>query len=157
MIDKAKVVCFSGHRQIQGDLSNLKEQLNSVIIKLIEQGVVFFGAGGALGFDMLAEETVLELKEKYPKIKLVLVLPCPPEQQTLKWNNQQRERYYHILEKADKTRIISPVYTNECMLARNRRLVENSKYLVCYLKKESGGTFYTFKYAEELGLKIIRL
>lgn len=155
MIDKAKVVCFSGHRQIQGDLSNLKEQLNSFIIKLIEQGVIFFGAGGALGFDMLAEETILELKEKYPKIKLVL--PCPPEQQTLKWNNQQRKRYYHILEKADKIRILSPVYTNDCMLARNRHLVENSEYLVCYLRNESGGTFYTVKYAEKLGLKIIRL
>lgn len=118
---------------------------------------MFFGAGGAWGFDMLAEETVLELKREYPHIRLVLVLPCPPEQQTLKWNNNQRQRYYEILERADKVRILSTQYTNDCMLVRNRHLVDNSAYLVCYLREQRGGTAYTVKYAREQGLDVIRL
>ncbi|MCH5205201.1 MAG: DUF1273 family protein, partial [Oscillospiraceae bacterium] len=127
------------------------------IIGLIERGVVFFGAGGALGFDMLAEETVLQLKEEYPHIRLVLVLPCPPDQQTLKWSADQRQRYYEILERADKVRILSPQYTSDCMLARNRHLVDGSAYLICYLREPRGGTAYTVDYAERQGLQIIQL
>lgn len=157
MIDKLKVACFSGHRRLPQDCGEIKERLRSAVISLIEQGVVFFGAGGALGFDMLAEETVLELRDQYPHIRLVLVLPCPPDQQTLKWNAEQRTRYYGILNRADKVRILSPQYIEGCMLKRNRHLAEKSAHLICYLRENSGGTFYTVNYAQEQGLNIIRL
>lgn len=157
MVDRSKVACFSGHRKLPQDRAELSEKLKKEIIGLIERGVVFFGAGGAWGFDMLAEETVLELKEDYPHIRLILVLPCPPEQQTLKWNSEQRQKYYEILEKADRVRILSPQYTENCMLARNRHLIENSAYLVCYLREKRGGTAYTVNYAKHRGLQIIWL
>ena len=157
MINKSKVACFSGHRRLPQNCEELRAKLKKEIVSLIERGVVFFGAGGALGFDMLAEETVLQLKEDYPHIRLVLVLPCPPEQQTLKWNADQRQRYYDILERADQVRVLSPQYTGDCMLARNRRLVDNSAYLVCYLRERRGGTAYTVGYASRQGLQIIRL
>ena len=111
MVEKTKVACFSGHRRLPHDCTALKEKLEKTLIKLIKQGVVFFGSGGAVGFDMLAEETVLRLKKDYPYIKLILELPCPPKQQTLKWNKAQKKRYYSILEQADKVRILSPKYT----------------------------------------------
>lgn len=157
MVNKLKVACFSGHRRVPEDCEELKKRLRAAVIELIRRGVVFFGAGGALGFDMLAEETVLELKEDYPQIRLVLVLPCPPEQQTLKWNGEQRQRYHDILDRADKIRILSPKYTPRCMEERNRRLVNNSAYLICYLRETGGGTFNTVGYAEKVGLDIIRL
>lgn len=157
MINKSKVACFSGHRKLPKNCDELRTRLKKEIIGLIERGVVFFGAGGSWGFDMLAEETVLGLKEEYPHIRLVLVLPCPPEQQTLKWNSVQRQRYYEILDRADKVRIMSPRYTDDCMLARNRHLTDNSAYLICYLRERYGGTVYTVGYAEKKGLEIIRL
>lgn len=157
MIDRSKVACFSGHRNLPQDYNELKSALEIVIIRLIKQGVVFFGAGGALGFDMLAEETILKMKERYPQIKLVLVLPCPPEQQTLKWNDNQRQQYNDILKRADKVRILSTEYTKSCMLDRNRHLVDNSGHLVCYLRNNRGGTFYTARYAEQKGLNILRI
>ena len=157
MVEKTKVACFSGHRRLPPNCEELRANLKKEIIGLIKRGVVFFGAGGAWGFDMLAEETVLELKKEYPHISLVLVLPCPPEQQTLKWNNDQRQRYYEILDRADKVRILSTQYTNNCMLARNRHLVDGSAYLICYLREQRGGTAYTVEYAGEQGLQIIRI
>ena len=157
MIDKSKVACFSGHRRLPQNCEELRAKLKKEIIGLIERGVVFFGAGGALGFDMLAEETVLELKREYPHIKLVLVLPCPPEQQTLKWRADQRQRYYEIRERADKVKVLSPQYTDDCMLARNRHLVDCSAYLICYLREQRGGTAYTVDYADWQGIQIIRL
>ena len=157
MVDKSKVACFSGHRRLPQNCEELRAKLKREIIGLIERGVVFFGAGGAWGFDMLAEKTVLELKREYPHIRLVLVLPCPPDQQTLKWNAVQRQRYYEILERADKVRILSPQYTSDCMLARNHHLVDGSAYLICYLREQRGGTAYTVDYADRQGIQIIRL
>ena len=67
MIDRKQAACFSGHRNLPQNCDELRAKLKKEIIGLIECGVVFFGAGGALGFDMLAEEMVLELKEDYPQ------------------------------------------------------------------------------------------
>ena len=64
------------------------------MIEAIEQGYRYFGTGGALGFDTLAAQTVLELKNKYPEIKLILVLPC--ENQTQGWERADIEEYERI-------------------------------------------------------------
>ncbi len=157
MVDRSKVACFSGHRNLPQDCTELQTNLEKAIIELIEQGVVFFGNGGAVGFDALAATMVLKLKEDYPHIRLVMVLPCPPEQQSLKWNDEQKKQYYEILGQADKVRILSPQYTEKCMLDRNRHMVDNSAYLICYLREQRGGTFYTVNYAERKGLNILRL
>ncbi|MCM1168014.1 MAG: DUF1273 domain-containing protein [Lachnospiraceae bacterium] len=157
MIDRSKVACFSGHRKLPQDCMELKANLEKTITELIERGVVFFGSGGAVGFDQLAAETVLELKENYPHIRLVMVLPCPPEEQSLKWSEEQKQRYFEILAQADKVRVLSPRYTDSCMLDRNRHMVDCSEYLVCYLRERRGGTFYTVSYAEQRGLNFFRI
>ena len=41
-----------------------------VVEELIQKGYLYFGAGGALGFDALASEAVLRLKKKYPQLTL---------------------------------------------------------------------------------------
>ncbi|MCX4357643.1 MAG: SLOG family protein [Oscillospiraceae bacterium] len=157
MIEKTEVACFSGHRKLPEDCSELCASLERAMITLIDRGVVFFGNGGAVGFDALAATTVLKLKEDYPHIRLVMVLPCPPEEQSLKWNEEQKRRYFETLRQADKVRVLSPRYTNSCMFDRNRHMVDNSAYLICYLQEQHGGTFYTVNYAEQRGLNILRL
>ncbi len=84
MIEKKKTACFSGHRKLPKDCAELRENLEKAIISLIDQGVIFFGSGGALGFDQIAAETVLKLKGNYSYVKLVMILPCPPEEQSLR-------------------------------------------------------------------------
>lgn len=59
--------CFTGHRRIPPEaIAPLRERLEAEIESLIRQGVRYFGAGGALGFDTLAAEAVLDLKAVYP-------------------------------------------------------------------------------------------
>lgn len=157
MVDKFKVACFSGHRKLPEDCTELRANLEKAILTLINQGVVFFGSGAAVGFDQLAATTVLKLKKDYPHIRLVMVLPCSPNEQSMKWNREQREHYEKLLEQADKIRQVSPKYTSTCMFERNRRLVDCSAYLICYLRENIGGTFYTVNYAEQQGLKILRI
>ena len=68
--------CFTGHRKIpQTELGNVKQELRKAIISAINDGYLYFGAGGALGFDTLAAQTVLELKKKYPDTLLIFLTP----------------------------------------------------------------------------------
>ena len=69
---KEKTCCFTGHREIApSEFAKIKGRIREKIEALIEQGVIYYGAGGARGFDTLAAEAVLELKGKYPQIKLI--------------------------------------------------------------------------------------
>lgn len=125
------------------------------IERSIQAGYVYFGAGGALGFDTLAAQTVLKLKERYPDIKLILVLPC--KSQTSGWKQTDIDEYERIKAAADKVVYTSEVYYRGCMHKRNRHLMDNSSLCICYLMEDRGGTYYTVNYARENGLQIINL
>ena len=56
MIERTKVACFSGHRKLPQNCTELQSNLEKAIISLIERGVVFFGNGGALGFDYVKKK-----------------------------------------------------------------------------------------------------
>ncbi len=154
---KDKTCCFTGHRILAGrDILTLPDTLKKTLRALIAEGYLYFGAGGALGFDTLAAEAVLALREEFPQIKLILVLPC--ENQTEKWREADKVRYKRILERADKCVYTSRQYTADCMLKRNRHLVDESSVCIAYLNQAGrGGTAYTVRYAQKSGLRIINL
>ena len=57
---KTKTCCFTGHRKIPpAQYKNIAKRLRLEIEAMIRRGVVYFGAGGALGFDTMAAEAVL--------------------------------------------------------------------------------------------------
>jgi len=122
---------------------------------LYQKGVRFYGAGGALGFDCLAAQTVLRLRESCPGMKLILVLPCLT--QTRGWRLEDIAEYERIKSQADKIVYTAQQYTPGCMHRRNRHLVDHSGVCVCYLTKESGGTAYTVNYAKRHGVEIINI
>lgn len=153
---RQKTACFTGHRQIPStEKSQLRANLRQTLIYYIEQGYQYFGAGGALGFDTLAAQTVLELKNTYPEIKLILVLPCLS--QASKWGVDDIAEYERIKQAADKVVYTSQEYSRGCMHKRNRHLVDNSSLCIYYLTKRSGGTAYTADYAKSSGLVVVNL
>ena len=153
---KEKTCCFTGHRIIRKDhAAHLAEITEQTIRELIARGYCYFGVGGALGFDTLAAKTVLRLKEEFPQVRLVLVIPC--RDQAARWRAEDQAVYEAIKAQADKCVCLSERYYNGCMQARNRRLVDESSVCVCYLVDEKSGTGGTVRYAEQSGLEIIRL
>jgi len=134
---------------------NITQRLENEIIKLIKIGVRNFCAGGALGFDTHAALIVLELRKKYPHIRLVLVIPCL--EQYKGWDEDDKQIYNLIWKKADKVIYTSEEYHPGCMHLRNRKLVDLSNYCICYLTKPTGGTAYTVRYANKTGARIINL
>ena len=153
---KDQTACFTGHRTLPYFQKQIiKKKTKKVLIDAIEQGYRYFGAGGALGFDTLAAQTVLELKNEYPQIRLILVLPC--HDQTRGWKEADVAEYERIMKAADKVTYTSEQYYSGCMHKRNRHLVDNSSLCICYLTEPSGGTAYTVNYARSLDLKIINV
>ena len=151
-----KSVCFTGHRRIS-QTEELKTRLRLTLISFIENGCTDFYAGGALGWDTLCEETVIALREEYPQIKLHLVLPCSPAEQTAKWSSPQRVRFQNILTAADDVQYTAEHYSASCMKRRNERLVELSECCICYCTDFQSGTGQTVRIAERNGIKIYNL
>ncbi|MBE7088658.1 MAG: DUF1273 family protein [Clostridiales bacterium] len=145
---------FSGHRLVGTDLDlNL---LCRVIENLINfRGVTNFFCGMAKGFDLIAGECVIKLKEKYPNIKL---FACVPHQgQADYYCAEDKRRYAEILHSCNEIFTLSTHYYNGCMLYRDRYMVERTQFLVCFLREKKGGTFYTYNYAKKKGLQIIEV
>lgn len=156
MTIKDKTCCFTGHRDVPRDqIPVLTKKVTATIQTLAAQGIIYYGAGGALGFDTISATAVLRLQRIIPQIKLILVLPCLSQAQ--RWSRSDQEIYESIKLQANKVVYTSQEYTRDCMFKRNRHLVDHSGTCVCYLTKLQGGTAYTVDYAKQNGLKIINL
>ena len=153
---KSQTCCFTGHRNIAPYTPDtVFEQTKAIVTLLVSKGFKYFGTGGALGFDTLAAQAVLSVKETHPEVKLILVLPC--ENQTKYWKQQDIDVYNDIKLRADKVKVLAPHYYNGCMQKRNRHLVDCSSACICFLTKHEGGTAYTVDYAKQNGLDIINV
>ena len=154
--ENVRVVCFTGHRVIPcEDMDRLTELLEGVIGELCERGATVFRAGGAMGFDTMAALKVLDMKERYPQIRLELILPC--RNQTDHWDSVSRRAYRYVLQRADAHRFLFDTYFEGCMLERDRCLVEGSDVCVAYCTRSQGGTAYTFSLALRSGMEVINL
>ena len=156
MIYLQKIACFTGHREIyKEDRAAIKQKLRDAIVRLISDGYTEFRAGGALGFDMIAEAQVLELKEEYPQISLVIYAPCLD--QSKYFSESEKKEYMRLIEAADKRLCISKTYYEGCMLDRNRVMVDGCSAIIAYKRKDTGGTAYTVRYAKRQNVNIIEI
>lgn len=156
-----RAICFTGHRIIaSAQLPALQTELRGLLITAIATGFLDFYAGGALGWDTLCAEQVLELRNTYPSIALHLVLPCAPETQTARWRSaRQVAAYDRILNAADSWECVGQDYTATCMRERNQRLVMLADCCICYYRKSAGpsGTAQTIRMAQKKGIPVINL
>ena len=155
-IDPQKSCCFSGHRIIRNeDIDVIVRNLPILLDKFHKSGINTFIAGGALGFDTLAAQEVINLREKHNDVRLILALPC--RNQDLKWTDYQKNQYSAILDAADEILYISESYLPGCMQKRNRFMVDNCMTLVVYIQNASSGTGYTTKYALDKERRVINI
>ena len=145
---KYKSCAFTGHRpkkfpwgynETDTRCVALKQTLTREIVKLIEAGYTDFLSGMAEGADTWAAMVVLALKKENPALKLHCVLPCEGQG-------------------ADEVVYVSREYSKDCMLKRNRYLVDHAACLLAVYNGEwRGGTTMTVRYARKLGREVIIL
>lgn len=144
-----------GYDERDARCMEFKFRLRESLEYLIGKGYVDFLSGGALGFDLMAAEMVLSLREKYPWIRLIMVLPF--DGQADKWSREQRQRWLDIIEASDKVVHVSQEYDRGVFFRRNHYLVDNANLMLAAYDGQPGGTAGTVAYARRHGVKVLRI
>lgn len=154
---------FTGHRpkkfpwgcnEADTRCVTLKRAIDEEIAKLVDAGYTDFLSGMAA--DTWAALAVLALKKENPALKLHCVLPC--EGQADGWSASARELYFSILEQADEVVYVNRKYSKDCMLKRNRYLVDHAACLLAVYNGEwRGGTAMTVRYAQRKKKEILTI
>lgn len=116
------------------DCKQIKLALHEQISLLYKKGIRRFLTGVSIGVDMWAGEIVLDLMKQHKDIELYGIVPF--EEQPIRWSETHRNRYYYLLSACTDVVQLSTRYYEGCYRARNKYLVENSKYLLAVYDKE---------------------
>ena len=138
-----KICIFTGHREIPEASAPLRDALLRHITALYADGYTDFLCGGAMGFDLLAAEALLELRPLLTELRLLMILPCRNQERA--YFPADKLRYRAILDQADLVRYTAHDYYKGCMLARDRVMAEAADFCICYLTRSTGGTAYTVR------------
>lgn len=163
-VDRLYTACFSGYRAqkfpfalVEGcpECDALSARLETAVLDAVGEGYGRFYCGAAQGFDLLAAETVLRLRESGEDVRLLCAVPFPGQADS--WDKGWRERYDRVLRLSDEVDILSESYSRGCYQLRNRYMVDRSSLLICYFDGQPGGTAATIRYALGKGLQICNL
>ena len=144
-MSRDKSCFFIGHREAD---EQLLPRLELVIDRLIQEDRVrYFYVGGYGGFDRIAAAAVKRVKQKYPDITLMLVLPYHPAERPTE-APAGFDGTYHPEGLENTPRRYAIVRTNQIM-------VDTSNWLVCYVQHGASNSRNLLEYAqrrEEKGL-----
>ena len=153
-MDREHTCCFTGHRpeklpwghnEADERCLSLKKKLLDAVETAYEEGFRHFVCGMARGCDFYFAEIVLSLRETFPDITLEAAVPCAG--QSASWALPHRERWAHILRQCDKKIVLQEYYTPDCMIRRNRYMVDRSSLVIAVYDGSNGGTRRTLEYA----------
>lgn len=150
-------VTFTGHRFIPYQkMEVIRDALAKAVREHYYKGIRNFNCGMAIGFDLLAAEVVLSLKEKLTDLRLTAVVPYPHQYE--KWTGKDKDRYRHLLDKSDTVIVLSRNYYKGCLLRRNDYMLSHCKGVIAYYDgTPKGGTYYTIRKARQMRLPVLNL
>lgn len=146
MIEKS--CCVTGHRDIpEEQIDAVKYGLRREIIKAIADGYTGFMTGFADGVDQYFAEIVVKLKEDFPNLQLIAVLPYRKRMDSL----ESRERTRELLHACADVVVIQEEYKPNVYAKRNRYMVEHSdRVIAVYDGREKGGTVNTIRFTHSM-------
>ncbi len=141
---REQTALFIGHGECYG---MDRQQITDAADQLIAMGVTDFLCGGMGDFDWKCARAVYELKEKYPAIRSFLVIPY------LTFNIRNRELFDDVIYPDG----FEKYHFKAAITQRNRYMVKNAAFGICYITHGWGGAVKTFEYAKRQGLHLLNL
>ena len=164
-MESEQIACtFTGHREEKLPWKSnendprcvkLKEQISDSVESVYRSGIRHFICGMATGCDMFFCEAVMALRASHENVTLEAAIPY--ERQSEGWSDALRKRYARLVADCDYYTLVQKDYSPECMMRRNRYMVDNSSVLIAAYGGKPGGTMNTLLYALRRGLEIIEL
>lgn len=143
-MNKEETATFIGHKECYGvQVDDVRDEIE----KLINSGVTDFLNGGMGTFDWMCARVVYDLKKIHPHIRNYLVIPY------LTFNITETKYFDSTIYPEG----FEKYHFKAAIPARNRYLVDNSAYAICYVTHGWGGAAKTLQRAVKKGLTIINL
>ena len=121
--------------------------MNRVIVECINNGITQFLSGGQGNFDRTCTTAVFKLKEQYPYIKNILVIPY------LSFNLFNKDIFDEIIFPND----FEKYHFKSAIPQRNKYMVNHSDIAIFYIHHGWGNAINTYNFAKKKNLKIINL
>lgn len=134
--------------------AKIEEKLKIAVQEAVERGYRHFISGMAAGIDLLAEKSVLQLREDMSEMGIVLEAAIPFPSQFKRWKEETKREYEIILSQCDKVPYIADAFSLEAYKKRDKYMVDKSSLLIAVEGKPNGGTARTIAYARELSRTI---
>ena len=164
MEDRAYKCAFTGHREEKlgeswredsPECMALKQHMLCAIENVYQSGIHYFLCGMAHGCDLYFAEAVLAFQREHPDVELEAAIPYAG--QADRWRGALRRRYDAVLRACARCTVLQQEYTRDCMMRRNRYMVDNAAVLIAVYNGSPGGTRNTMLYAMRQGLEIIEI
>ena len=135
---EGKSCFFIGHREAD---ERLLPRLELVIDRLIrEENVRYFYVGGYGGFDRVAVAAVRRMKQKYPDITLMLVLPYHPAERPTEAPDGFDGTYHPAGQESTPKRY--------AIVRANKIMVDTCDWLICYVRHGASNSRKLLEYAQ---------
>ena len=138
------IITFCGHSKLS-EHNKIEAHLTRELRTLLEQGNHKFYLGGYGDFDLLAAKVLYELKQEYPELESILILPYPdrPADAAL-----YDSTIYPPLENVPKRYAISH---------RNKWMIEQADMVIACVDHDWGGAAKSLAMARKKNLPVINL
>lgn len=153
IINRQSALAITGHREIPADL-DLNRLKKAFYYFIDEKGIDTFLIGMAVGFDSLCFN-ILEKIRKERNIQLIACIPCLNQDRN--FSILQKIEYKKMLKSADQRVLLKEKYDKYCMLERNAFMVDNARLVLACIRKNTGGTAYTVRYANKNNVPVIKI
>ena len=136
----------------------LSEEVGSTAIRLFPRGDSNGAAwegldiGGRVNLELLEKMKWYLRDAREYGIKLCLVIPY-----MTKDINDNGDYYYSLYDDIIRPEELMGVHFKAAITKRNRWMVENSAYAICFVRDTVGGAYKTLTYAQKTDIKIFNL
>lgn len=164
MDERIPACAFTGHRieklpwgQDENDprCMKLKQELSDAVEAVYRSGVRHFLCGMATGSDMYFCEAVLSLRAEHADVTIEAAIPW--DGQSSAWSEALRRRYDRLVTECDYHTLVCHSYAPDCLMRRNRYMVDNATVLIAAYGGKPGGTMNTLLYAMRQGVEVIQI
>lgn len=165
MNNQPESCCFTGYRpqkfpfpidRANAEYLKFENKLTDAVFSVPSRHGVTFYTGMAMGFDLIAAETVLLYRRaKGENIRLIGVIPF--KGQSSSYPSEWRSRYNSVAAQTDELIFLEDVYSNGCYQRRNEYMVDRSDMVITWFDGAPGGTLNTIRYAKRRNKRIVNL